>query len=195
MLGGNNSGKTTVLEALFLAPNPFRRVPYDYGEEAIRMLQVLHKTLDSMNYEFIFNNYITEEAVIQCNDYLLRFIKDRNLIHVVTNREDIKHSRVTIKGQNVLRIGTLSLEPQSFSKEFEGAAIENTLLFGSELIRMSYEYLKRNWPLVTNMKISEKVAKDVSQLVHENYVDMTIEPFFGGLTAMNVLLADGRSAR
>ncbi|MBO3798495.1 MAG: hypothetical protein JTT13_06480 [Candidatus Brockarchaeota archaeon] len=24
ILGGNNSGKTTILEALFLAPNPFR---------------------------------------------------------------------------------------------------------------------------------------------------------------------------
>ena len=27
LLGGNNSAKSTILEALFLAPNPFRRVP------------------------------------------------------------------------------------------------------------------------------------------------------------------------
>jgi len=28
LLGGNNSGKSSILEALFLAPNPFRYVPY-----------------------------------------------------------------------------------------------------------------------------------------------------------------------
>ena len=28
LLGGNNSGKSTILEALFLVPNPFRSVPY-----------------------------------------------------------------------------------------------------------------------------------------------------------------------
>ena len=31
LLGGNNSGKSTILEALFLAPNPFRSVPYVIG--------------------------------------------------------------------------------------------------------------------------------------------------------------------
>jgi predicted ATP-dependent endonuclease of OLD family len=31
LLGGNNSGNTTILEALFLAPNPFREVPYVIG--------------------------------------------------------------------------------------------------------------------------------------------------------------------
>ncbi len=28
ILGGNNTGKTTILEALFLAPDPFRQTPY-----------------------------------------------------------------------------------------------------------------------------------------------------------------------
>ncbi|MCU4139656.1 MAG: ATPase/GTPase [Methanophagales archaeon] len=28
LIGGNNSGKTTVLESLFLVPNPLRYVPY-----------------------------------------------------------------------------------------------------------------------------------------------------------------------
>jgi len=195
MLGGNNSGKTTVLEALFLAPNPFRKVPYNTGEEAIRVLQELHTTLDSMNYEFIFHNYITEEAVIQCDDYLLRFIKDRNTIYVATNREDIRHQKIAIKGQNILMIGTLPLGGLGFSSIFEGTAIENTLLFGSELTRMSYEYLRRNWSHVVNRKISEKVVKDVSQLIHEKYADMTIEPLFGGGVAVNVLLADGRRIR
>jgi predicted ATP-binding protein involved in virulence len=44
LVGPNNSGKTTILEALFLAPNPFRLVPY-YPPTAIEVLQECHKTL------------------------------------------------------------------------------------------------------------------------------------------------------
>ena len=37
LVGTNNAGKTSILEALFLAPNPFRSVPFgDTVAEVIR---------------------------------------------------------------------------------------------------------------------------------------------------------------
>ena len=50
LLGANNSEKTTILEALFLASNPFRIVPYNLDNSlsmAISIIENLHKTLRS----------------------------------------------------------------------------------------------------------------------------------------------------
>jgi len=199
ILGGNNSGKTTVLEALFLAPNPFRRVPYaTAGMFAAGALEALHRTLQSTGHGFLFYNYTAENASIQCDDYLLRFIKEDQHIYVTTNK-NIGFSHRTGRGKEIQIIGTLSLSSPSatdlISHSYREAIIENSLLLSSKLAGMSYEYLKDNWPLITNVRISEKVAKDVSQLVHEKYVDMTIEPFFGGTLSINALLEDGRRVR
>jgi len=199
MLGGNNSGKTTVLEALFLAPNPFRTVPYaTAGRLAAGALEVLHRTLQSTGYGFLFHNYTAEDASIQCDDYLLRLIKEDQYIYVTTNK-NIGSSHRTRRGEEIQVIGALSLSNPSVTDlmllPYREAIIENSLLLSSKLAWMSYEYLKDNWPLITNARISEKVAKDVSQLVYDKYVDITIEPFFGGTLSINALLEDGRRIR
>lgn len=46
LLGPNNSGKTTILEALFPAPNPFRKVPYFPLITPLKVIHSLHKTLE-----------------------------------------------------------------------------------------------------------------------------------------------------
>lgn len=55
LLGGNNSGKTTILEALFLAPNPFREVPYVIGgsQIAAAVVHAMHETLSSKGHAFL----------------------------------------------------------------------------------------------------------------------------------------------
>lgn len=51
LIGPNNSGKTTILEALLLAPNPFRQVPYQlpkpYNQMAIDVISLLPGTLNT----------------------------------------------------------------------------------------------------------------------------------------------------
>ena len=69
LLGANNSGKTTVLEALFLAPNPLRPVPYfvrGVQVNAVRLIEELHSTLDSRGFAFLFNDYVAKWACINC---------------------------------------------------------------------------------------------------------------------------------
>jgi predicted ATP-dependent endonuclease of OLD family len=54
LLGGNNSAKSTILEALFLAPNPFRRVPYVVDRStATEVVHSMHETLNSKGYAFL----------------------------------------------------------------------------------------------------------------------------------------------
>jgi len=72
LLGGNNSGKSTILESLFLIPNPIRFVPYSYQSDkklhqfrAAEVIQELHKTLDSKGFIFLLNNYRAKKASVK----------------------------------------------------------------------------------------------------------------------------------
>jgi len=102
LLGSNNSGKTTILEALFLAPNPFRNVPYSplvsegkermvaggvLGGVAGAVLHELHKTLESQGYAFLLYKYASDEAIIQWSeqDYL-KMIATEDDIYLETNK-------------------------------------------------------------------------------------------------------------
>jgi AAA15 family ATPase/GTPase len=75
LVGPNNSGKTTILEALFLAPNPLRQVPY-VPTTAVQLLLEYHKTLSETGYTFLLNKYIANNMVIKVDDLELLFIKD-----------------------------------------------------------------------------------------------------------------------
>jgi GTPase SAR1 family protein len=75
LVGPNNSGKTTILEALFLAPNPLRQVPY-VPTTAVQLLLEYHKTLSEKGYTFLLNKYIANNMVIKVDDRELLFTKD-----------------------------------------------------------------------------------------------------------------------
>jgi AAA15 family ATPase/GTPase len=75
LVGPNNSGKTTILEALFLAPNPLRQVPY-VPTTAVQLLLEYHKTLSETGYTFLLNKYIANNMVIKVDDRELLFTKD-----------------------------------------------------------------------------------------------------------------------
>jgi len=66
LIGSNNAAKSTILEALFLAPNPFRDVPYVIPEsnstQALVALYYLHRTLDYQGYAFLLHNYTANNA-------------------------------------------------------------------------------------------------------------------------------------
>ncbi|MEM0203257.1 MAG: AAA family ATPase [Archaeoglobaceae archaeon] len=76
LIGGNNSGKTAVLESLFLAPNPVRRVPY--GARAVEVLHQMHQTLESQGYAFLLHQY-SENASIEVSDESKRVITELSL--------------------------------------------------------------------------------------------------------------------
>ena len=189
LLGGNNSGKSTILEALFLAPNPFRSVPYVIGSaSAVEVIHAMHKTLNSQGYAFLLYNYTANQAEIECKvdgeDYVLLFNKEDPDISVYTKSEEKR-----------THIGRMNMSTSSISVKEPKTLIDNTLLISSKLVKSGYQYLERNWASIINLGICKKVAEDVSGLVYDNYRDITIEPFLGSALAIYGFLEDGRRIR
>ena len=212
LLGGNNSGKTTILEALFLAPNPFQKTPYKYPYSyAIEVINSFHETLGSRDVRFLFYNYVAENALISCkvNDSMhsIAFLnlEDRMYVYAIESKSvptlrdlsfllDKTPSEFKNKEWNAIRIGRFD-NFRSISDVNGTLFMEKTLLFHPRLISMSWSYIKGIWTLITNLKIGTKVARDVSNLVSEKYINITLEPFFGSDPILHMLLDNGIRVR
>lgn len=202
LLGPNNSGKSTILEALFLAPNPCREVPYvpyPAPNQAIGVIYFLHKTLDYTGYIFLFRNYTSKQLEIECDingdEYSLRFRNVGLHIYINTNREVKGAQSVTINGEDIVYFCLLrpgQINPDIF---YSAPMVEETLLISPTLIKPAFEYLRRNWAPIINMGVCKGVAKEASTLSPESYRDLTIEPFIGGQPELYAYLEDGRRIR
>lgn len=194
LLGPNNSGKTAILEALFLAPNPFRNVPYYDIDLALRVVHSLHETLHSIGYAFLLYNYISNQAKLEFNfngnTYLLKFVKSENLILT-----SVEIKTIDGKQKSFNKIGEISAFESNISRRITELLMENTLLLNPRLIDAGYRYLNNNWASIVNLGICRKVAKESSEFSHESYIDITIEPFLGGRLALYAYLEDGRRIR
>lgn len=200
LLGANNSGKTTVLEALFLAPNPSRRVPYNGGSKtAIEVVHEIHKTLSSEGFAFLLNGYVSKRAEIMCrvngDDYILQFIKGDTRIYVSTNKETKSPYATNLYGEKIRFFGELGLSSKEYEFYDESLFIDNTLLMNSNLVKAAYGYMEENWAFIINSGICGKVAEEASVLSPEKYKNITIEPFLGRKLAVYVLLEDGTRIR
>jgi len=202
LTGANNSGKTTILEALFLAPNPFREVPYMMGRyhlAAAEVVHSMHKTLGSQGFAFLLNKYIAKQAEIECeingDKYLLQFIKMDSWIHISTNKEMRSYYTITVGDKTIKYYGWLAVSDFSTDPLDTKLFIENTLLISSNLIKAGYDYLEENWASIINLGVCKRVAEETSMLSPENYKDITIEPFLGKRLAIYAYLEDGTRIR
>ena len=101
--GKNNSGKTTILEALYLMPNPIRDVSYTIRDQkAVQILHYLHRTLNSEGYAFLFYNYISDFIELKTiynggKSHSLKFFKKDD--EVILNSDlSTKNGRIEFKG-------------------------------------------------------------------------------------------------
>lgn len=222
LIGSNNSAKSTILEALFLSTNPFRKVPYFvehitgiYPSTAIEAVYVLHKTLNYQGYAFLLHNYTAKNARLTFN-----FKKSENnqlsnqqWISMETYQQAIYFTssvdKLNLKSL-VGRLSPLGTAEESPSQRYFAYAsgnstgyetnlsepiTEETLLISPKLVLAGYEYLKREWPMIVNSGISRRVAEDVSKLSPEHYKDFTMEPTIGGQVDIHAYLEDGRRIR
>lgn len=204
LLGPNNSGKTSILEVLFLAPNPFRAVPYQTGttyECAVSVIHLLHQTLDSKGYLFLLNNYTAKSAEIQLHlkdgtVSNLEFLPyDTSSIYVISNRSK-RAGRINIAGEEFPFIGRLESFSERYDQIYDSSPFSGeTLYMSSNLTKMSYKYLQMNWASIMNRGIGRKVAGESSEISYDRYRDITIEPYMGGSLAINAYFEDGRRIR
>jgi hypothetical protein len=199
LVGPNNSGKTTILEALFLAPNPFRLVPY-YPLTAIELLQEYHKTLFEKGYTFLLNKYIAKNMVIKVDDRELLFTKDSGGgISIYTDYIPIGYSDFIrrVGEKNYMYLGYLLPDGRVDSKPYVEYVLitNNTLIFSTKLVKFAHEYLQNKWIEILNTGVPALIAKDVSRFVSEEYWNISAEPFIAGSMTFYVLLADGTRIR
>lgn len=213
LLGPNNSGKSTILEALFLAPNPLRKVPYffkgrefgatvmlSYPDEALNVVYFLHKTLDYMGYAFLLHNYDSECASITCdmngNEYSLRFYNVDPVIYLHTNERTKRSSQVDIRGTTIPYFGRIFFNRLAPDSVYDRSPLmKETLLISSNLTKAAYEYFRQQWQPIINKRITRRVAEDASKFTHDSYKDFTMEPVIGGQLTLNAYLEDGRRIR
>jgi len=205
LLGPNNAGKTTILEALFLAPNPLRPTPYlidpSRGNMAIVIVNSLHETLDSKGFVSLLYNYSSKNAEIECdtdgNTHSLGFISsmDRNSLYLTSNKTR-SYNRVNIDNKEIVYSGRLSMSSEYTDSVTETTPFtENTLLISQDLIKAGYQYLRGNWASIVNSGVCKRVAEEASDFSSDKYKDITIEPFLGGQLTINAYFEDGRRIR
>lgn len=204
LVGSNNSAKTTILEALFLLPNPFRLVPYMTSLDgapvtAASLVHEMHKTLNSQGYIFLLYKYIAEEATIEWDDEnYLKFVKSGRTIYATTNIPSFKGSRISTPKGDIESFGWLYLSDargEGYPESQEKLLTSESLLISSEFKEFSYWYMNNNWANIFNLGIAKEVAQDISHMVNENFVNITIEPFLGGNLSIFGFLEDGSRIR
>jgi predicted ATPase len=188
LVGPNNSGKTTILEALFLAPNPLRQVPY-VPTTAVQLLLEYHKTLSEKGYAFLLNKYIANNMVIKVDDLELLFTK------INGSGIAVKVTYLSQSGETgILDLGYL--RPDGNVEVRSNVQIaDNTLLLSTKLAKFAHEYLQRRWIEILNTRAPALISREVSRFVSEEYVNVTAEPFTAGSMTFYVMLADGTRIR
>lgn len=217
LIGSNNSGKTTVLESLFLVPNPLRYVPYGVNETAIGVLSSLHSTLGSEAFIFLLHYYSCEPASISCIDHpfetKVMFQKAGGWIEVYLEENletfclgkldgsskmyDVPSAILKAEkdktSEKLLRttVQTMNMSPRNYISKNLGEA----LYFHSSLMKSMWEYLRYHWVELRNIGLTSKVAKKISEGVSDEYDDLLLEPFIGNQQTIYVRTKDGRGIR
>jgi len=204
LVGPNNSGKSTILEALFLLPNPLRQVPYNVND-AISLVGYRHHILNTEGYAFLFRNYQYEdkEVVITCivkNDenmdkekrISLYMKKEENSSLIKVDMEEIYLEGVTIRKES---LGSVNLYTWATYAGGKFLLLDDALLFHNKFIDKAVEHIHSNWIKITNSKITKYIAEKISSLVHEKYIDLTLEPYLLGNISLNVYMTDGTRIR
>lgn len=212
LLGSNNAGKSSVLEALFLAPNPTRKVPYhapiggrvprESVETALDIVSYLHEFTEYKGYGFLPFNYRSEVTEIKCTrsrgrqrkNYRLRLFREKSQIYFSTSEKIDNTTSIKIGGEDVQIFASAGLTGRLDTRN-NRPWMEETFLISPTLTKLSFLYLTTNWAPIVNSKVLRKIAKDASSLSPDNYIDFTLEPFIARQLELHAYFKDGRRIR
>ena len=208
LVGGNNSGKSTVLEAIFLAPDPLRGTPYGAKLPPIAVIERIHSTLRGRGYAFLLNNYSADTAEISLSvdskEFNLHIVKGEHTIGFYTKKpagsiyfygaaDKFSTTYFPTFGQPYYSdiYAHIISGPYSFERE---VGIE-TLLYHPSLLDFVIEGLPLRWAEVQSLTMN--VASKLSGLSWDAIVNITLEPFGGSAENITLyaLLEDGRRVR
>ena len=214
LIGGNNSGKTTILESLFLLPNPFRPVPYiarGIGRlNALRVLSLIHSTLGSEANIFLFHYYKGGKAAITFQkdtkaEVSLQFIAKNNIIDILLKDKReyylgyIHKEAPSQKVEDYLLGVRPSGEP--FPLPLRIRTIEycsstgEAVFFHPLLLDFICQYFSVQWVTLRASGMTSMVAQKISEAVGADFNDLLLEPFIGGSQTIYFRDKMGRGVR
>ncbi len=198
LVGPNNSGKTTVLEALLLA-HGFREVA---GLDASRILSTIHETLESGGLDHLVYGYgakVTRAVVA----FTVKGAYRALVIDVSKHRIDFYHAK-GLDADKLLEMSRqelMKLERLGYTNRFTGGGgfsplkvAVDVVLVRDDILRYYQKFVYKVWTDLTNRGITAATARWVSKIAGDDYLDVLAEPL-GGKPALFLYKPDGTRIR
>lgn len=197
ILGANNSGKTTILEAIYLLPGPCRKTP---AGVPLDIVHELHATLDSTGYAFLLRFYRKIRASIRAEldgrRWELTMDPEDDLIFLRTFSypapgEEKKEGRVpeeSCRAHRFSRVWELTREHSDVldgvdafltyrRKESARESFPESLFYHPDLRKVFWDKIRRRW--AETAELTREVARQLDSLVGQGALDLTLEPYGG----------------
>jgi len=200
LMGGNNSGKTSILEALFLLGNPSRTTPYIIDGTPANVLKVLNYMHEGPGggYAFLLHKYTAKEAKIEAmiegKQHNLR-IYDKGLSLIFYKLLTSQRGRFycSIDKNTGAPLGTEPVPNISWEGVSGPEDTPKSLYVHPLLRKAAWMYLRNNWYKVSS--ITPLVAKRLSGITRESIFNITLEPFVGDVLTLYAMTEDGERVR
>jgi len=179
LIGPNNSGKTSILEAILLAQG-IDKIMYDLT--TLDALATIHKTLEDRSLDHLIYGYGTKvrRAIIGYELVESKIPKASIIINATTFRlgfyfvpGKIIEESEKVEGEEIATASRFSYGKTEVLRRL----IAKVALIRHEYIRHIYKHLRYYWTDITGRTITQRVADWISNLINEKYLDITAEPF------------------
>lgn len=214
LVGPNNSGKTTVLEALMLAHGIDNRI---LG--SVRMHDLLaeaHRTLEGSGHTYLLFHLLRGYSGYATVRYSLN---EKDLAVVISREQDrmyftyaearrlaeeglVEEEAGPLKLKEGVTLGSLARCGQQMHYGIgltytAGSAPTwvKTLAYIPKFIERYIDEMFRSWIDFASARTGRRAAEWVSQISGEEYMDVLAEPFFGGARTLFLYKRDGTRVR
>jgi len=170
LIGRNNAGKSTVLEAISFLPNPFRWTPlgYDFAIREVLRRRGAENAIPLMNY------YVGSEADI----YYDFDDGDRIRLAMINDKRNQTISFKFIRDDEFFDVGNLAHNGGGGGNSNVNVKPEaKSLLIAPFMYTVALERIKAQWIELANLGIPRNVATILSEQANQDYVDLVNEPF------------------
>jgi len=206
LIGGNNSGKTTLLEALYLLSGPCNTTPYVVNDRIACVLEVLnylHAGPTTSDYSFLIYKYVANNVRIygkfEEKEYELRIYNtgDSLIFYTPLSKAFIQVHCVAknISGEIRPYPDTRKELPPGISSwtSEERIKLPKALYIHPSLCKPAWKYFIKSWSRMVS--ITPHVASYLQGLTREEVQNITLEPFTGGELTLYAMIRTGERIR